>query len=95
VSVVCAAKGYPGDYKKGEEIFGLDETAKMKDVVVFHAGTRIQDGKVKEERISLGPALGAGFELLSGPAEGTRVISNPPPELAEGYPVRERKVDNE
>jgi phosphoribosylamine--glycine ligase len=40
VCVVCAAKGYPGDYKKGVPITGLDAAAKMKDVVVFHAGTR-------------------------------------------------------
>lgn len=55
VSVVCAAKGYPGDYKKGEEIFGLDETAKMKDVVVFHAGTKKALGKY---RTSGGRVLG-------------------------------------
>ncbi len=40
VCVVCASGGYPGDYGKGKEIFGLDEAAKMRDVVVFHAGTR-------------------------------------------------------
>jgi len=40
VCVVCASGGYPGDYEKGKEIFGLDEAAKMKDVVVFHAGTK-------------------------------------------------------
>jgi phosphoribosylamine--glycine ligase len=39
VSVVCASKGYPGEYEKGKEIFGLDEAASMNDVVVFHAGT--------------------------------------------------------
>mgnify|MGYP001611073312 CR=1 FL=1 len=40
VCVVCASGGYPGEYKKGKEIFGLGEAAKMKDVVVFHAGTK-------------------------------------------------------
>jgi phosphoribosylamine--glycine ligase len=38
--VVCASGGYPGNYEKGKEIFGLDEVAKMKDIIVFHAGTR-------------------------------------------------------
>jgi len=40
VCVVCASSGYPGNYEKGKEIFGLDEAAKMKDAVVFHAGTK-------------------------------------------------------
>ena len=31
--------GYPESYPKGIEISGLDEAAKLDDVVVFHAGT--------------------------------------------------------
>jgi phosphoribosylamine---glycine ligase len=46
VSVVCSSKGYPGDYEKNKEISGLDEAAKIKDVVVFHAGTAVKDGKI-------------------------------------------------
>jgi phosphoribosylamine--glycine ligase len=44
VCVVMAAGGYPGDYKKGDEISGLAEAAKH--AVVFHAGTALKDGKV-------------------------------------------------
>ena len=40
VCVACASGGYPGDYEKGKEIFGLEEVDKMKDIVVFHAGTK-------------------------------------------------------
>ena len=50
VCVVCASKGYPGEYEKGKEIFGLDEAAKMEDVIVFHAGTKevkAQNSKIK------------------------------------------------
>ncbi len=43
--VVCASGGYPGEYQKGKEIFGLEESAKIKDTVVFHAGTIISGGK--------------------------------------------------
>jgi phosphoribosylamine--glycine ligase len=46
VCVVCASGGYPGDYEKGKEILGLDEAAKMKDAVVFHAGTKKQGDKI-------------------------------------------------
>ena len=45
VCVVLASGGYPVEYKKGYEITGLDEVAKRKDIVVFHAGTAEKDGK--------------------------------------------------
>jgi len=40
LTVVMAAKGYPGDYEKGTEIRGLAAVAAMEGVTVFHAGTR-------------------------------------------------------
>ena len=40
VCVVASAKGYPGEYEKGKVITGLDEAKRMKDVMVFHAGTK-------------------------------------------------------
>jgi len=40
VCVVCASGGYPGNYAKDKEISGLDEAGKLKDIVVFHAGTK-------------------------------------------------------
>ncbi len=46
VCVVCASGGYPGDYEKGKEIFGLEEVRTMKDIVVFHAGTKTQNNKI-------------------------------------------------
>jgi phosphoribosylamine---glycine ligase len=39
VCVVMAAEGYPGPYKKGHPIRGLEDAAKISDVKVFHAGT--------------------------------------------------------
>jgi phosphoribosylamine--glycine ligase len=44
--VVMAAKGYPGDYKKGTRIDGLDEAAKIEGVEIFHAGTIARDGAI-------------------------------------------------
>lgn len=43
VCVVMASKGYPGSYEKGKVISGLDEAAKLPDVKVFHAGTKLND----------------------------------------------------
>ena len=40
LTVVMAAKGYPGDYKKGSLIEGLDAAAQVEGVEIFHAGTR-------------------------------------------------------
>jgi phosphoribosylamine--glycine ligase len=46
VCVVMAAGGYPGAYKKGLPISGLDKVRRMKDVVVFHAGTGAADNRI-------------------------------------------------
>jgi phosphoribosylamine--glycine ligase len=47
LTVVMAAQGYPGPYKKGTEIKGLERAGQMRDVVVFHAGTeRSPDGRI-------------------------------------------------
>ena len=43
VCVVMASGGYPVKYEKGYEITGLDDAD---DVVVFHAGTAVKDGKI-------------------------------------------------
>jgi len=46
VCVVMASGGYPDDYQKGKEITGLEEARQLEDVIVFHAGTAEQDGKI-------------------------------------------------
>lgn len=46
VCVVLAADGYPGNYKKGLEISGIDTVKTLPDVFVFHAGTARQDSKL-------------------------------------------------
>lgn len=43
--VVLASGGYPESYTKGYEITGLDDVKKRSDIVVFHAGTALKDGK--------------------------------------------------
>lgn len=44
--VVMTSKGYPGDYEKGKEIKGIEDASRLKGVVVFHAGTALNDSKL-------------------------------------------------
>jgi phosphoribosylamine--glycine ligase len=46
LTVVMAAKGYPGAYARGTVIEGLDQAAAVEGVEIFHAGTRAEDGKI-------------------------------------------------
>jgi phosphoribosylamine--glycine ligase len=46
VGVVLAAPGYPGTITTGAPIRGLEDASKLDNVVVFHAGTAVRDGKV-------------------------------------------------
>ena len=46
VCVVMASGGYPADYVRGVPITGLEEVAAMEDVMVFHAGTGLEQGKI-------------------------------------------------
>jgi phosphoribosylamine--glycine ligase len=44
LTVVMAAKGYPGPYEKGTLIEGLDDAAHTEHVEIFHAGTMTKNG---------------------------------------------------
>ncbi|HXA08346.1 MAG TPA: phosphoribosylamine--glycine ligase [Chthoniobacterales bacterium] len=46
VTVVMASAGYPGHVEAGKKISGLDACAQMKNVHIFHAGTRRENGGV-------------------------------------------------
>jgi phosphoribosylamine--glycine ligase len=46
MTVVMAANGYPGSYEKGSVIGGLDALPEDSKNMVFHAGTKAEDGQV-------------------------------------------------
>ena len=46
LTVVMAAKGYPGHYKKDTLIEGLDDAAQVEGVEIFHAGTKSEDNRI-------------------------------------------------
>jgi len=65
VCIVLASGGYPGPIEKGKEITGFEAAATSDpDVVVFHAGTALKDGKVVTSggRVLGVTALGATLE---------------------------------
>jgi phosphoribosylamine---glycine ligase len=64
VCVVMAAGGYPRSYKKGHPISGLKAAARLKDVMVFHAGTAMKNDKIVANggRVLGVTALGSSVE---------------------------------
>jgi phosphoribosylamine---glycine ligase len=66
VCVVMASEGYPGNYKTGHAIRGLDEAAQVPDVKVFHAGTKVGPG---------GSVITSGGRVLGVTALGDTVAN--------------------
>src|SRR6266700_1543329 len=46
VSITLPSEGYPGTYRTGLPITGIEEASHLKDVQIFHAGTALQDGQL-------------------------------------------------
>jgi phosphoribosylamine--glycine ligase len=65
MTVVLAAKGYPGSYAKGEAIGGLAEAGADPDVEIFHAGTKMVGGDV----------VSNGGRVLAVTARGTNIAA--------------------
>jgi phosphoribosylamine--glycine ligase len=78
VCVVMATDGYPGDYRKGDTIKGLDKVTELDDVHVFHAGTATKDGACVTNggRVLGITALGATVkDAISGAYKGVACIT--------------------
>ncbi len=52
----------------------------------------IDDGKVRMRAVTLGASIATGFELLDGPPSGTRLVKDPPADLADGRDVKEKET---
>ena len=46
LTIVYAAKGYPGTYEKGSNILGLDTISESTSIQVFHAGTKEEENNI-------------------------------------------------
>ena len=64
ITVVMASDGYPGAYESGSEIKGLAEAALDPDIMIFHAGTKNEDGRI----------LATGGRVLNITALGNTVL---------------------
>ncbi len=73
VCVVIASGGYPGSYRKGKLMSGMDEASAAESTIVFHAGTRaVGDGIVSNGGRVLGvTGLGETFQLARDSAYTT------------------------
>lgn len=76
--VILASGGYPQKYQTGFEIHGLDAMGQAPGVTVYHAGTRLEDGKF----------LTSGGRVLGVTAVG----SDLPEALARSYAAAEKIV---
>lgn len=76
--VVLASAGYPGSYRTGLEITGLPEAAGLKDLFIFHAGTKQENGIWKTDGgrvlnlVGMGATLPAALDKAYQAAEMVR-----------------------
>jgi len=80
VNVVMAAKGYPGSYKKGSKIEGLEAANEQDGIVVFHAGTK------RDEKNNV---CAAGGRVLNVTAQAGSVSNA----VAAAYKVIDENID--
>ncbi len=74
-TVMMVAGGYPEAYEKGKEMTGFDQ---VKDGIAFHAGTKLQEGKVVTNggRVIALSSLGTNFkEALEKSYKNAEVIN--------------------
>lgn len=65
-TVVLVSGGYPGSYKKGQVIRGLQDAASMDGIQVFQAGTKEENGEL----------MTAGGRVINVVAEGSSLQSS-------------------
>ena len=75
VSVVMAARGYPGAYETGTPIGGLAEAAQVPHAAIFHAGTDIRDGAVVSAGGRVLTVCGTGPDITSARDAAYRAVA--------------------
>ncbi|HYP64341.1 MAG TPA: phosphoribosylamine--glycine ligase [Acidocella sp.] len=62
-TVVMCAKGYPGAYATGSEIYGLEEAGQIEGVTIFHAGTMAEQNGILANGGRVLAVNGTGVDL--------------------------------
>ena len=76
VTVVMAAKGYPGAYEKGSVITGIEAAGTMENTIIFHAGTNIDDqGNVRAAGGRVLAVTGMGDDAASARDAAYRAVA--------------------
>jgi phosphoribosylamine--glycine ligase len=75
ICVVMASEGYPASYEKGRPIAGLDSAAQLEDVKVFHAGTKIANGKVTNNGGRVLGVTALGDDLAAAKAKAHEAVN--------------------
>ena len=75
ICVVMASEGYPASYEKGRPITGLDSAAELKDVKVFHAGTKLTNGKVTNNGGRVLGVTALGDDLASAKSKAYEAVN--------------------
>lgn len=74
VCVVISSKGYPDAYEKGKDIEGLEEASRIKDVFIFHAGTKREGDRIRTDGGRVLNVVGVGENLSSAREKAYRAI---------------------
>ena len=75
MTVVVAAKGYPGTPVRGGEIAGLDDAERVPGTIVFHAGTkRSEDGSLVASGGRVLAVTATGTQLAEAQARAYRAV---------------------
>ena len=74
LTVVMAAEGYPGDYRKGSVIKGLDDISETSFEIVFHAGTDQSNGQITAQGGRVLACTGRGPTLSEAHARAYSLV---------------------
>jgi phosphoribosylamine---glycine ligase len=75
VCVVLCSGGYPGKYETSKPIYGLDEAAKLPNVKVFHAGTKLDGSRVLTDGGRVLGVTALGNSLLEAKKNAYEAVS--------------------